>query len=111
MIDAGGRARELQGMAEAVFAVLFAVLWASGGLWVMWNERDDLGDVVPIGILTLVGVTLLARIASCRVWTRDAASGFATSCAATASPLPRFRRSRSDGPTRASCSATRDPSS
>lgn len=54
---------------RTVLAALLAVLVAAGGLWMVWDERDDLGVVVLLGTGTLLGTTLLARLAACRVWT------------------------------------------
>jgi hypothetical protein len=54
---------------RTVCAAGLAVLMAAGGLWVMWDERDDVGVVVLIDTGTLAVAALLARLAACRVWT------------------------------------------
>lgn len=54
---------------RTVLAACLAVLVVAGGLWMMWDERDDLGVVVLFGVGTLAATGVLARVAACRVWT------------------------------------------
>jgi hypothetical protein len=54
---------------RTVLSACLAVLVAAGGVWMVWDERDDLAVVVLLGMGTLVVTTLLARLAACRVWT------------------------------------------
>ena len=54
---------------KTLVALGLALPMAAGGLGLLWAQRDDLGDRAAVGALLVVGAILLARLASCRVWT------------------------------------------